>query len=116
MATLNLPGLTIGFPMWLFSFPIIPNAPFVLDQGPSPHEHRPHVNPSSSSSDVKSTCLSSSSPIENSNVSKRVGKKKTKRKAKKKNTKQKVISPTSDLHVRIPPATDHHAGSIDVPV
>ena len=39
-----------------------------------------------------------------------------KRKAKKKNTKQKVIAPTSDCHVGTPLATDHHAGSIDVPV
>ena len=43
-------------------------------------------------------------------------KKKTERKAKKKNTKQKVIAPTYDLHVGFPPATGHHAGSIDVPV
>ena len=39
-----------------------------------------------------------------------------KRNVKKKNTKQKVIDPTSNRHVGIPPATDHHAGSIDVPI
>ena len=35
MATLNLPGLTIGLHVWLFSNPTIPNASFVLDPGPS---------------------------------------------------------------------------------
>ena len=39
-----------------------------------------------------------------------------KRKDKKKKTKQKVTIPTSNRHVGIPPATDHHAGSIDVPI
>ena len=33
-----------------------------------------------------------------------------------KNTKKKVIDLTSDLHVGIPSATGHHAGSIDVPI
>ena len=32
------------------------------------------------------------------------------------NTKQKIIAPTFDRPVGIPPATDHHAGSIDVPI
>ena len=99
MATSNLPGLTIGLHVWLFSNPIIPNASFVSDPGPLPHEHQPHVNPSPSSSDVESTSLSSSSHVENSNVSKRAVKKKMKRKDKKKNTKKKTIAPTFDLHV-----------------
>ena len=88
----------------------------MLDHGPLPHEHQPHVNPSPSLSNVESTPLSSSSPVENSNFSKWMGKKKTKRKAKNKNTKRNVIAPTYDLHVGIPPATDHDAGSIDVPI
>ena len=79
MATLNLPGLTIGLHVWLFSNPILPNAPFVSDPGPLPHEHQPHVNPSPSSSNVELTSLSSSSPIEDSNISKWVGKKKMKK-------------------------------------
>ena len=102
MATLNLPRLTIGLPVWLLSNPVTPNAPLVSDPGPLPHENQPHVNPSPSSLDVKSTSLSSSSPIENSKVSKRAGKKKTEKKAKKNNAKQKVIAPTSDLHVGSP--------------
>ena len=87
MATLNLPGLTIGLPICLFSNPVIPNASFVSDPSTLPHDNRPHVKPSPSSLNVESTSLSSSSPVENSNVSKQVGKKKMKRKAKKKKTK-----------------------------
>ena len=116
MATLILPRLTIGLIVWLFSNPIIPNSPFLLDHFPSPNEHQPHVNPSRYSLNVELTSLSSSSLVEKTNLSKQVGKKKTKRKANKKNTKKKVIAPTSNLHVGIPPATGHHAGSIDVPV
>ena len=87
MTTLNLPGLTIGLPIWLFSNIFIPNASFVSDHGPLLHEHQPHVNPSRSSSNAESTSFSSSSPVENSNVSKQSGNKKTKRKAEKKKTK-----------------------------
>ena len=72
MATLNLPRLTIGLPIWLFSNPVIPNASFVLDPAPLPHEHQPNVNPSPSSSNVELTSLSSSSPVENYDVSKQV--------------------------------------------
>ena len=116
MATLNLPRLTIGLPVWLFSNPVIPNASFVSNPGPLLHEHQPHVNPSPSSSNVELTSLSSSSTIEKSEINKRVGNKKTKRKVKKKNIKKKSFAPTSNLHVGIPPATGHHPGSIDVPL
>ena len=87
----------------------------MLGHGPLLHEHQPHVNPSPSSSNVESNSFSSSSPVENYNVSKWEAKKKTKRKTKKKNIKQKVIDPTSDRNVGRPPAIDHHAGSIEVP-
>ena len=87
MATLNLPELTIGLPVWLFSNLVIPNAPFLLDHGPLLHENQPHVNPSPSSSNVESNSLSSSSHVEKSDVIKWVGKKKMKMKAKKKKTK-----------------------------
>ena len=99
MATLNLPRLTIGLPVWLFSNLVIPNASFVSYPIPLLHENQPHVNPSLSSSNVESTSLSSSSSVETFEVSKRVGKKKTERKDKKKNIKKKVIAPTFDLHV-----------------
>ena len=41
MVALNLPKLTIGLPVWLFSHIVIPNEPFVSDPGPFPHEHQP---------------------------------------------------------------------------
>ena len=85
MATLNLPELTIGLPVQLFSNPVIPNASFVLDPGHLPCENQPHINPSPSLSNVELTSLSSSSPVENSNVSKRAGKKKIKQKDNKNN-------------------------------
>ena len=69
MATLNLPGLTIGLFLWLFSNPIIPNASFMSDPGPLPHEHPPHVNSSPALLNLESNSLSSSSPIENYEVS-----------------------------------------------
>ena len=87
MATLNLPGMTIGLPVLLLSNTIIPNAPFVSDPGPLLHEHQPHVNPSPSSLNVESNSLSSSSTVENSYVSKWEAKKKMKMKALKKKSK-----------------------------
>ena len=52
----------------------------MLDPGPLLHEKLPHVNPSPSSSNVESTSLSSSSPVENYDVRKWEDKKKMKRK------------------------------------
>ena len=105
MATLSLPGLTIGLPVWLFSGPIIPCTLVAFDPNPSSQEHQPHVDPSPSSADVSSV-VSSSSPIESCTTSIQVDKKKEKRKIKKKKNKQKTksqpITPPSvesvDLH------------------
>ena len=66
-------------------------------------------------SNVESASLSSSSPVENSDVSKREGKKKTKRKAKKKNNKKNVPTPNSDRHVGNSLAIDNSAKSVDFP-
>jgi hypothetical protein len=54
VATLSLPGLTIGLPVWLFPTPVIPNppnvsvAPNTLDVN-TPPTHQPHVDFSPSS-------------------------------------------------------------------
>ena len=61
MASLSLPRLNRGLNVWLFSNPVIPNAPFVPDPSPLLHEHQPHVNPSPCSSNVESTFIYSSS-------------------------------------------------------
>jgi hypothetical protein len=79
IATLSLPGLTIGLPVWLFSTQVIPNAASASVVSTSPQEHQPHVDPSPSSpvrssspsSLARSSSISSSSPSESSEASNR---------------------------------------------
>jgi hypothetical protein len=65
VATLSLPGLTIGLPVWLFPTPVIPNppnvsvAPNTLDVN-APPTHQPHVD-FSPSSPIKFPSISPSS-------------------------------------------------------
>ena len=68
MATLKLPRLTIGLPIWLFSNPVIPFTLVSSNPNPSLQEHQPHVDPSPSSPDVSSP-ISPSSPIETCSTS-----------------------------------------------
>jgi hypothetical protein len=49
IATLSLPGLTIGLLVWLFSTQVIPNVASASIVRTSPQEHQPHVDPSPSS-------------------------------------------------------------------
>jgi hypothetical protein len=49
IATLSLPGFTIGLPLWLFSTQVIPNAVSSSVIRTSPQEHQHHVDPSPSS-------------------------------------------------------------------
>jgi hypothetical protein len=49
IATLSLPGLTIGLLVWLFSTQVIPNEISASVTRTSPQEHQPHVDPSPSS-------------------------------------------------------------------
>jgi hypothetical protein len=82
VATLSLPGLTIGLPVWLFPTPVIPNPPDVsvapnnLDVN-TPPTHQPHVN-FSPSSPIKSPSISPSSPSESSKACSQVDQKKKK--------------------------------------
>jgi hypothetical protein len=88
VATLSLPGLTIGLPVWLFPTPVIPNPPHVsiapntLDVN-TPPTHQSHVKflPFSS---INSPSISPSSPSESSKASSQVDQKKKKQKEKKK--------------------------------
>jgi hypothetical protein len=88
VATLSLPGLTIGLPVWLFPTPVIPNppnvsvAPNTLDVN-TPPTHQPHVD-FLPSSPIKSPSISPSSPSESSKASSQVYQKKKKQKEKKK--------------------------------
>ena len=43
IATLSLPGLIIGLPVWLFSTQVIPNAVSASVVSTPPQEHQPHV-------------------------------------------------------------------------
>jgi hypothetical protein len=121
IATLSLPGLTIGLPVWLFSTQVIPNAVSASVVSTSPQEHQPHVDPSPSSpvrssspsSLARSPSISSSSSSESSEPSNSVNKKKKKRKNKKKKTKQGSKLPTSVKHVGKQPVTVNRAGSVD---
>jgi hypothetical protein len=68
VATVSLPGLTIGLPLWLFPTLVIPNppnvsvAPNTLDVN-TPPTHQPHVE-FSPSSPIKSPSISPFLPIE----------------------------------------------------
>jgi hypothetical protein len=92
IATLSLPGLTIGLPVWLFSTQVILNAVSASVTSTSPKEHQPHVDPSPSSlvsssspsSLAMSPSISSSLSRKSSEASNSVNKKKKKRKNKKK--------------------------------
>jgi hypothetical protein len=102
VATLSLPGLTIGLPVWLFPTPMIPNppdvsvAPNTLDVN-APPTHQPHVE-FSPSSPIKSPSISPSSPSEISKASSQVDQKKKKWKEKKKKSPKKTkTSTTSDV-------------------
>jgi hypothetical protein len=87
IATLSLPGLTIGLPVWFFSTQVISNAVSASVTRTSPQEHQPHVDPSPSSpvrssfpsSLARSPSVSSSSLSESSEASNPVNKKKKKR-------------------------------------
>jgi hypothetical protein len=121
IATLSLPGLTIGLPVWLFSTQVIPNAVSASVTSTSPQEHQPHVDPSPSSpvrssspsSLARSPSVSSSSSSESSEPSNSVNKKKKKRKNKKKKIKQGSKPPTTVKHVGKQPVTVNRAGSVD---
>jgi hypothetical protein len=121
IATLSLPGLTIGLSMWLFSTQVIPNAVSASVVSTSPQERQTHVDPSPSSlarysspsSLARSSSVPSSSSSESSEASNSVHKKKKKRKKKKKKNKQGSKPPTSVNHVGKQPVTVNCAGSVD---
>jgi hypothetical protein len=116
-ATLNLPGLTIGLPVWLFPTPVIPNppnvlvAPNTLDVTTLP-THQPHVD-FSSSSPIKSPSISPSSPSEISKASRQVNQKKKKRKEKKKKNPKRTKAPTTSGVGSKKLVTVNSTGSVD---
>jgi hypothetical protein len=105
IATLILPGLTIGLLVWLFSTQVIPNAVSASVTSTSPQEHQPHVDPSPSS------LVRYSSP--SSLASNPVNNKKKKINIKKKKDKRGSKPPTIVKHVGKQPVTVNRAGSVD---
>ena len=107
IATLSLPGLTIGLPVWLFSTQVIPNAVSASVTRTSPHEHQPPVDPSPSSLVrssspsplARSPSISSSLSSESFEASNLVNKKNKKRNIKKKKHNQGSKLPTIGIHV-----------------
>jgi hypothetical protein len=121
IATLSLPGLTIGLPIWLFSTQVIPNAVSASVTSTSPQENQHHVDPSPSSlvrsslpsSLAMSPSVSSSSSSESFATSHPVNKRKKKRKIKKKKDKQGSKPPTTVKHVGKQLVTVNRVGSVD---
>jgi hypothetical protein len=117
VATLSLPGLTIGLPVWLFPTPVIPNppnvsvAPNTLDVN-TPPTHQPHVE-FSPSSPIKSPSISPSSPSESSKASSQVDQKKKKLKEKKKKSPKRTKAPTTSDVGSKKPVTVNSTGSVD---
>jgi hypothetical protein len=118
---LNLPGLTIGLPVWVFSTQVILNAVSASVVRTSPQEHQPHVDPSPSSP-VRSSSLSplarysyvsSSLSSERYEASNPVDKKKKKRTNKKKKNKKGSKPPTTAGGVGKPPIIFNRVGSVD---
>jgi hypothetical protein len=121
IATLILPDLMIGLPVWLLSTQVILNATSSSVVSNSPQENQPHVDPSPSSlvrysspySLAMSSSVSSSLSSERSEASNLMDKKNKKRKIKKKKNKQGSKIPTTAKHVGKPPVVVNHVGSVD---
>jgi hypothetical protein len=117
IATLSLPRLTIGLPVWLFSTPVISNPPNVsttpnnLDVS-TPPTHQYHVD-FFPSSPIKSPSISPSSPSEISKASSQVDQKKKKQKEKKKKSPKKTKAPTTSDVGSKQPTTVNSTGSVD---
>jgi hypothetical protein len=117
IATLSLPGLTIGLLVWLFptlvilTFPSVSNVPNASDVS-TPTTNQPHVD-HSPSLPIRSPSLSSSSPSEISKEVSQVDKKKKKRKGKKKKNQKETKPPTTSGHVGSEQLdTINHTGSV----
>ena len=110
MATLSLPGFTIGLPVWLFPTPVVLNAPDASQASTLYQEHQNNQDPLPSSPATSTSSLSTSfgeKIAPSSRSSKRNRRKKNKRRMK----KQGGTQLTTDGQVGcMPPATADHAG------
>ena len=113
MATLSLPGFTIGLPVWLFSTLVVLNAPDASQESTLYQEHQNNQDPLPSSLVTSASSLSTSSGkkiVPSSRSSKRNRRKKNKKHMKNKGGTQ----PTTDGQVGCmqPTAADHAGGKI----
>ena len=79
MATLSLPGLTVGLPVWLFSTSVVPTVSTTSQSVPPPEHHHVDSKVDRSPSSPVSTYSSSTSPGESLDSSNQVAKKKKKK-------------------------------------
>ena len=79
MATLSLPRLTVGLPVWLFSTSVVPNVSATVQSVPPPEQHHFDSKVYLSPSSPVSASSSSTSPSESLDSSNRVAKKKKKK-------------------------------------
>ena len=90
MATLSLPGLTVGLPVWLFSTSVVPDVLTTVQSIPLPEQHHVDLKVDLSPSLLVSSSSSSTSPGESLDSSTQVAKKKKKETKKKKLDKQEA--------------------------
>ena len=95
MATLSLPGLTVGFPVWFFSTSMVPNVPATVQSVPLPEQHHVDSKVELSPSSSVYASSSSTSPGESMDLSNQVAKKKKKTKKKKSDKREDKIGRAS---------------------
>ena len=106
MATLSLPGLTVGLPIWLFSTSLVPAVSTSGQSVPPPKQHHVDSKVDLSPSLPVSTSSSSTLPGESLHSSNQVAKKKKKKTKKKKSPKgeAKSAATTSSIAQVGPPS------------
>ena len=92
MATLSLPGLTVGLPIWLFSTSVAMNVSATVQSVPPPEQHHVYSKVDLSRSSPVSASSSSTFPGESLDSSNQVAKKKKKKTRKKKLDKGEASS------------------------
>ena len=97
MATLSLPGLTVGLPVWLFSTSLVPNVTTTSQSVPPPEQHHVDSKVDVSPSSPVSASSSSTSPGESLDSSNQVAKKKKKKKTKKKKSPKREVKSTTQV-------------------
>ena len=92
MATLSLPGLTVGLPVWLFSTFVVPNVSTTVQSVSPPEQNHVDSKVDLSPSSPVSASSSSTLPGESLDSSNQVAKKKKKKTKKKKSNKGEASS------------------------